>query len=209
MNIMIGLATKKDYLLVSIVGLAFGILSLPILENIKPPHWELTLMSAALVITGFFLFANFAMWVAGMIGLRSLALFQFAKYGAAGALSAFIDLGLLNLFSLIFQIFSGPAILIFNSVSFLVAVTNSYLWNKFWAFKKEGDTANLREYSRFIGITLVGLVINTAIVFIMTTFIGAPEGTSEPLWENVAKFSAIIPNVIWNFFGYKFFIFKS
>ena len=206
---MLGLATKKDYFLVSIVGLAFGVLSLPILENIKPPQWELTINSAAFVIVGFFLFANFAMWVAGMIGLRSLALFQFAKYGAAGALSAFIDLGLLNLFSLIFQIFSGPVILIFNSVSFLVAVTNAYFWNKFWAFKKDGDTANLREYSKFIGVTMVGLLINTAIVFVITTLIGAPEGVSEPVWENVAKFSAIIPNVMWNFFGYKFLIFKS
>ncbi len=206
---MLGVATKKDHFLVSIVGLLFGILSLPILENIKPPQWELTFLSAAVVIAGFFIFANFSMWVAGLIGLRSPALFQFAKYGAAGALSAFIDLGILNLFSLIFKIYSGPAILVFNAISFLVATTNAYFWNKFWAFKKDGDRPNVKEYAKFICVTLTGLAINTAIVFFMTTVVGAPEGVSEPVWENVAKFSAVIPNVMWNFVGYKFFIFKS
>lgn len=206
---MAGLATKKDYILVSIVGLLFGTLSLPILENIKPPQWELTFGNAALVIIGFFLFANLAMWIAGLIGTRSLAIFQFAKYGAAGSLSAFIDLGVLNLFSLIFQIFAGPVLIIFNSISFLAAVTNAYFWNKFWAFKKEGGNPNVKEYFKFIGVTLVGLVINTSVVFLLTTILGAPENISEPLWENIAKLSATVPNVMWNFVGYKFLIFKS
>ncbi|MDP1719145.1 MAG: GtrA family protein [bacterium] len=206
---VLGLATKKDYKLVSIIGILFGLFSLPILENIKIPGWQLTLASGALVVVGFLIFAIFSMWVAGLIGLKSPALFQFAKYGAAGALSAFLDLGILNLFSLIFKIYSGPALLVFNVFSFLVATTNAYFWNKFWAFKKEGDKPNIKEYARFICVTLTGLVINTAIVFILTTVIGAPAGVSAAVWENVAKFSAIIPNVMWNFVGYKFFIFKS
>ncbi len=206
---MLGVATKKDHFLVSIVGLLFGVLSLPILENIKPPQWELTFLSATSVIAGFFLFANFSMWVAGLIGVRSLALFQFAKYGAAGALSAFIDLGILNIFSLVFKIYSGPLIILFNSIGFLIATTNAYFWNRLWAFKKEGERPNLKEYARFICVTFTGLLLNTGIVYLMTTIIGAPEGISEPAWENIAKFSAIIPNVMWNFIGYKFIIFKS
>lgn len=205
---MFGLATKKDYKLVSIIGILFGLLSLPILENLKLFHWQLTLGSAAGVILGFFIFANFAMWIAGLIGLKSLALFQFAKYAAAGALSAFIDLGVLNIFSLVFKIYSGPALLIFNSVSFLTATTNAYFWNKLWAFKKDGDQPSLREYLKFICVTLTGLLINTGIVFFMTSVVGAPAGVSAAVWENVAKASSIIPNVTWNFIGYKFFIFK-
>lgn len=206
---MTGLATKKDYKLVSIIGILFGFLSLPILENLKITGWQLTPASGTLVVLGFFVFANFAMWIAGLIGLKSLALFQFAKYAAAGALSAFIDLGILNVFSLIFKIYSGPAILAFNSISFLIAITNAYFWNKLWAFKQDGASPNLKEYLRFACVTLVGLVINTGIVFFMTSVVGAPAGVSPAVWENVSKFSAIIPNVMWNFVGYKFFIFKS
>ena len=206
---MLGLATKKDYQLVSIIGLLFGIFSLPILANLRLTPLQLTPALAVGTIVGFFLFANFAMWIAGLIGLKSLALFQFSKYAAAGALSAFIDLGILNVFSLIFKIYSGPMLLVFNSISFLSATTNAYFWNKLWAFKKDGANPNLKEYIRFISVTLTGLAINTGIVFFMTSVVGTPAGVSAAVWENVAKFSAIIPNVMWNFVGYKFFIFKS
>lgn len=205
---MLGVATKKDYYLVSIVGILFGVFSLPILENLNIPRWELTLANGAAIIIGFLLFANFAMWIAGLIGVRSQALFQFAKYGAAGALSAFADLGILNIFSLIFKVYSGPLILIFNSVGFLTGTTNAYFWNKLWVFKKEGEKPNIKEYARFFAITCTGLILNTGIVYLMTSVIGAPAGISEPVWENVSKFSAIIPNVMWNFVGYKFIIFK-
>ncbi|MDO8467015.1 MAG: GtrA family protein [bacterium] len=205
---MTGVATKKDYYLVSIIGLLFGAFALPILENLQPPQWELTLASGAVTIIGFFLFANFSMWIAGLIGLRSPTMFQFAKYGAAGALSAFIDLGILNIFSLIFKVYSGPLIILFNSVGFLIATTNAYFWNRLWAFKKEGERPNLKEYSRFICVTFTGLLLNTGIVYLMTSVIGAPEGMGEPLWENISKFTAIVPNVMWNFVGYKFIIFK-
>lgn len=206
---MPSVATKKDFYLVSIIGLIFGAFALPILENLKPPQWELTLATAVTVIIGFFLFANFAMWIAGLIGRRYSGMFQFAKYGAAGALSAFIDLGILNIFSLIFKVYSGPLILIFNSIGFLIATTNAYFWNRLWVFKKEGEQPNLKEYTRFICVTFTGLLLNTGIVYFLTSIVGAPEGMSEPVWENIAKFGAIIPNVMWNFIGYKFIIFKS
>lgn len=206
---MLGVATKKDYYLVSIVGILFGVFSLPILENLNIPRWELTFASGATMIIGFFLFANFAMWVASLIGIRSLGMFQFAKYGAAGALSAFIDLGILNIFSLIFNVYSGTPILVFNSIGFLIATTNAYFWNRLWVFKKEGERPNLKEYARFICVTFTGLLLNTGIVYLMTTVIGAPAGISEPVWENISKLSAIVPNVMWNFVGYKFIIFKS
>ena len=206
---MLGVATKKDYQLVSVIGILFGLFALPILQNLGFPQWELTLANGTAVVGGFFLFANFAMWIAGLIGLHSLALFQFAKYGAAGALSAFIDLGILNIFSLIFRIYSGPLILIFNSVGFLIATTNAYFWNRLWAFKTDTGRPNLKEYARFICVTFTGLLLNTGIVYLLTTVIGPPIGVSEPVWENIAKFTAIIPNVMWNFVGYKFIIFKS
>ncbi len=206
---MLGLATKKDYKLVSVIGILFGALSLPILANLKLARLPLTPGSATLTVVGFFVFANFAMWIASLIGSKFPALFQFAKYAAAGALSAFIDLGVLNSFSLIFKIYSGPSLLIFNAISFLTATTNAYFWNKLWAFKKDGGRPSWREYLKFICITLTGLLINTAIVFFMTSVVGAPAGVSAAIWENVAKASAVIPNVMWNFVGYKFFIFKS
>jgi len=155
-------------------------------------------------------FANFALWVAGLLGKKWFGLWQFAKFGAGGSLSAAIDIGILNLLSLIFQIFSGPLILAFNAVSIYLATTNSYFWNKLWAFKKieGGKIFDFREYLKFIGITLGSLIIGAGIVFILTTYVSHPD-ISNPVWENIAKLISVPPVVAWNFTFFKYVIFKK
>jgi len=207
---MRGLATKKDLLLVSIVGLLFGLAVIPVLENIDPAFWELNFKNVVLVIGGFFVFANFALWIAGLLAKKWIALWQFAKFGAGGSLSAAFDIGTLNLLSLIFQIFSGPLILVFNAISIFLATTNSYFWNKLWAFKKieGGKIFDLREYLKFIGVILGSLIIGATIVFILTTYVSHPN-ISNQVWENIAKLISIPPVVAWNFIFFKYVIFKK
>ena len=93
----------------------------------------------------------------------------------------------------------------------MTAVTNSYFWNTFWSFKTEsvtGASVSVAKYGKFLGVTVVGLAINSLIVYVITTLIAVPGNFTPGQWENVAKLSAVIPNLIWNFLGYKFFIFK-
>lgn len=207
---MIGVAVKKDFLLVSIVGLLFGTFLIPILENIKPPQWELTFLSAASLIVGFCLFANFALMIGGLLGKKFPPLWQFTKFGAGGALNAAIDIGLLNLLSLVFQIFSGPLIILFNGISLAIALTNSYLWNKLWTFKKDDSSVfRVGEYFKFVGATLGSVVMGSAIVYFLTTVTGAPQNISPAIWENIAKLASVPPIVAWNFFAYKFLVFKT
>ena len=205
---MRSISTKQDHLLVSAIGAIFGLLTIPILENIRPPQWELNLATAAALIIGFSLFANLALWIAGLIGAKYPAIFQFAKYAATGAMNSFTDIGILNLLSLTFQIFAGPLIILFNVISFSVAVTNSYFWNNIWVFKKEGGGLSVAQFGKFLGVTIRGVAINSAILYTVTTLIGAPAGMSPALWENVGKLVAVPVAVIWNFFGYKFFVFR-
>lgn len=207
---MIGLANKKDFLLVSIVGLLFGVFLIPILENIRPPHWELNLLSAAMLIAGFCVFSNIALMIGGLIGKKFPPFWQFTKFGAGGALNAAIDIGLLNLLSLIFQIFSGPLIILFNAISLAIAMTNSYLWNKLWTFKKnDASVFQWAEYFKFSGVTLGSVIFGSAVVYFLTTVIGAPQNISPEVWENIAKLASVPPIVAWNFIAYKFFVFKS
>ncbi len=204
-----GTASKKDFFLVSVIGAIFGLFSIPILENIQPPQWKLTLLSGAGLIAGFAFFAIFALWIAGLIGKKYPAIFQFAKYAATGAMNSFTDIGILNLLSLIFQVFSGPLIILFNTIGFSVAITNSYFWNNLWVFKKENSVLSLTEFFKFLSVTVIGLAINTAIVYVVTTIVGAPDYTSPALWENIAKLIAVPASVMCNFFGYKFIVFRN
>ncbi|MBI2024996.1 MAG: GtrA family protein [Candidatus Harrisonbacteria bacterium] len=205
---MIGVASKKDFLLVSIIGIIFGAFAIPILENINPSGWRLTFVSAAILIGGFFIFANFAIFIAGLIGKKIPSLFQFAKYAATGAMNSFTDLGLFNWLTMIFQIFSGPLIIVINTISFSIAVTNSYFWNNLWAFKREGGKLSIAEFGKFLGVTIGGVILNNLIVYVVTTVIGAPDEVTPQLWENAAKLFGVPVAIMWNFFGYKYFVFK-
>jgi putative flippase GtrA len=205
---MIGLATKKDFFLVSIIGVLFGSLVIPVLQNIRPAFWQLNFTNAAATIIGFLIFANVAMAIAGLIGKKFPSLFQFAKFSASGSLNAALDIGLFNLLSYIFQVFSGPLLALFNGIVVFIAFNNSYFWNKLWVFKADG-TINIYEYLKFAAATLVGLILGTSIVYYITTFVSAPTGISPQIWENVAKAISIPLVVASNFSLYKFVVFKK
>lgn len=207
---MFGVAAKKDFFLVSIIGIIFGGLLIPILENIRPPFWQLNPANVAYLIVGFFFFANFALLVAGLLGTKFPSLWEFAKYGAAGSMNAVLDVGVLNLLSMAFNVFAGPLIILFNGISIALAVTNAYFWNKLWAFKKteQSSVFNLGEFYKFIAATILSILGGSLIVYLLTTIIGPPAGISPGIWENISKLISVPPVVAWNFVAYKFFVFK-
>lgn len=192
----------------SAVGLLFGALILPVLENINPVFWELTFRNAALLVIGSILFANFALWVGGATGVRAPFLWQFAKYGAVGALSSLLDVGLLNLFSIVFDVYKGLLLAGLNVVAIVIALVNNYFLNKFWAFKN-GHPIHVREVLKFLSVHAVSITLNTTILYILTTIVGAPGDVTAPVWENVAKVVAIPVTVTINFLGFRYIVFPK
>lgn len=137
---------------------------------------------------------------------------QFSKFVVIGFMNTAIDFGVLNLLMWQTGIYRGKWIILLNAIAFAVAVINSYLWNKYWTFRaKEADEPGeiAKEFSQFIMVTLIGLAINTSIVFGVTTFITPFFGLSLELWANLAKAAATGFSLIWNFIGYKFIVFKK
>lgn len=202
------MASKRDYFLVLIVGFLFGLFSIPVLENIKPVFWELSFINTAKLLIGFSFFALFALFLGSVIGKRFFWVWQFSKFGAVGSLGAALDFGILNLLSLATKIYSGPYIILFNSISVLVAIVNVYLWNKYWVFQS-GGAIGAGELSKFIAVYAIGFSTNVAIVYFITTFARIPSGISPAIWENIAKLTAVGIVLIWNFIGLKFFVFKG
>ncbi|MEK7520827.1 MAG: GtrA family protein [Patescibacteria group bacterium] len=134
---------------------------------------------------------------------------QLIKFGFVGVLNTAVDFGVLNLLTYLSGIYSGGGIFFLNLVSFSVAVTNSYFWNKYWTFKagKEGKPAI--QFVEFLVVSVIGALINSGILFVLTTYVGSPAGLSPALWLNVAKLSATAVSMAWNFVGYKFVVFKK
>lgn len=201
-------ARKKDFLLVTVTSLTFGLFLLPILENIRPAFWEFNLQNTVLVIAGFLIFGNFALWIGSLIGRKNIWVWQFAKYGAVGSMAAATNFGILNLLSVLTGIFSGFLIIVFNATAFAIAVINAYFWHKFWSFGQDSKP-QLTQFSKYLSVTVASAVIDSIVVYFLTTVINGPSGFSQALWENIAKAIAAVPVVIFNFAGYKLFVFRK
>ena len=107
--------------------------------------------------------------------------------------------------------------MVFNTISFGIAVINSYFMNKYWAFGT-GGSVQTAEVSKFITVSLIGLALNTLVVYVLGTFfilsfrlsvLDPFTELADGLWANLAKLAATAISLVWNFVGYKLFVFKN
>ncbi|MBI2888988.1 MAG: GtrA family protein [Candidatus Liptonbacteria bacterium] len=194
---------RWDFAIVTIIGLAIGFLAQPVLTNVAQ---EITPVLRAGVVFGCLVFAPFALFVAYLLGKLVPALYQFAKFGAVGTLNTLISFGLLNLQSLLFHVTSGALIPVFATVAFVGATTNSFFWNKFWTFGAH-ERPKAGEAFKFYFISFIGWGLNVGAVSFVVNFVSHP-GISPELWLNVGGLCGVAASFLWNFFGYKFWVFR-
>ncbi|MDQ5961427.1 MAG: hypothetical protein QG581_348 [Patescibacteria group bacterium] len=134
---------------------------------------------------------------------------QFSKFVLIGGVNTAIDFAVLNIEIKLTGITSGSGLFVLNTISFLVAVINSYFMNKYWTFQDVTRNREETKFAQFIGVSLLGSGINSSIVAGITTFVAPVFGISPVLWANIAKLLATGISLIWNFVGYKLFVFKK
>jgi putative flippase GtrA len=196
---------KKDLLLVTIIGGAVGVLVQPMIQNLVTSPTFFIRVGAFL---GFLILAPSALIIAYFLSKILPVLYQFAKFGAVGALNSFIDFGILNLLIFLFSIGSDLWFSIFKAISFLCATTNSYFWNKYWTFESS-NKPKVSEAAKFYTIAITGGFLNVSIASLIFSGINRPEYIPVNLWANVAALGGILSAFIWNFLGYKFIVFKK
>jgi len=140
---------------------------------------------------------------------------QFLKFGVVGVFNTLVDLGVFNLLIFLFGLVHGPLFMVFKTISFTVAVTNSYFMNKHLVFKARhilnlNGNDRSREFSLFFVVSVLGLLLNVIVSYavFMTGKTIAPEA-SYYLFANVGALLGSGVVMIWNFFGYKFLVFKK
>jgi putative flippase GtrA len=142
-----------------------------------------------------------------LIGKRIPIFFQFAKFITVGLANTAVDFGVLNLLMWSSGVYEGKTIILFNVISFLIAAIHSYIWNKLWTFSFKGKSNVANQFLQFIIVSLVGVLINSGIVYIITTWVSS--NASNGVWVNIAKLVATVVSLVWNFIGYKFIVFKK
>lgn len=205
---------SQDLLFGAINGLIFGALLPVVLKSFNvtgmPPY--------AITIIFFALFAAIGVYAGYLLSKIKTFFFQLAKFGATGAANSAIDIGVLALLVALF--YSDTAIIptlsfiIFRVISFLLANTNSYFWNKFWSFgdkttkKDSSKTGKTTEFGKFIMVSTIGLIINVTV----SSIVNASHSyvpINPQTWATIAAIAGTIITLTWNFLGYKLIVFKK
>lgn len=208
--------TKKDLLLAALAGELAAWLSFPILKNLKifdilyeqgidaisfSIFWVFFVPAGAILALYFFYFLSKYKNIIGF--------FELGKYGIVGVLNTMLNAGVYNLLIFVTDIASGITIDIFFVIAFTITVTNSFFWNKFWAFEKR-KIENIRtEAIQFFTISAIVAAVNAVILHIIINTIGAPMGFDQKIWANVALGLTIITAFLGNFFSYKYIVFSN
>lgn len=197
---------KNDLLYGSINGLIFGALIPVVLRNLG---MEISLTKYLAIVVFFVVLATVGVYIGYILSKIVGIFFQLAKFGAVGAANFAVDFGVLNLLIFTTGLASGWYFTLFKSISFIVAVTNSFFWNKMWTFKKKDQKEAGKEFFQFLLVSVIGLLINAGVASFIVNVIG-PMGSIEiKTWANIATAVASIVVLTWNFLGYKFIVFKK
>lgn len=197
---------KNDILVAAVVGFFLGLLLLSVAYNLKIyfPYRGLLLVVGVPLI-----------WAIGIGISQFLARYipffnQLGKFVAVGVLNTALDFSVLNFVSRLTGITAGVAVGWVNVPGFVVAVVNGYLWQRLWVFPRQDVGRNMFiDFPKFLAVTIVGLLINSWIIVIVTTYLPTPGAIRQELWLNVAKIIATAFTLVWNFIGYKFVVFRK
>lgn len=120
---------------------------------------------------------------------------QFFKYCLVGVSGTLIDLA--ALYALV-EYAKFPVIPA-TVISFLLAVTNNFIWNKVWTFKSKSK--NIRKlYIKFFIVSVFGLGLTVSSMYLLVNLAG--------IWYMFAKAITSGIVLIWNFLANKFWTFK-
>ncbi|MCD6085837.1 GtrA family protein [bacterium] len=153
-------------------------------------------------------FAYVGVFVGFLFSKKIKSFFEFVKFFLVGVLNTVLDLGILNFLVLVSGFTSGFYYSLFKSISFLIAASNSYFWNKVWVFESKEKNVK-KESAKFLLISIGGLIINVGIASLIVVFGKNFLNVSSRILGNFGAIGAVLGSMFWNFFGYKFFVFKK
>ena len=123
-------------------------------------------------------------------------LMRFIRFGIVGSSGMMVDFGVTWLCKEKFRWNKYLS----NSLGFVLAATNNYIWNRLWTFQSQSEAVT-REYISFVIIAIIGLGINNTIIYLL----------HERLHLNfyLSKLIAIGCVTLWNFTMNYVFTFRA
>jgi len=126
--------------------------------------------------------------------IQNKSFIQFVKYLIVGGFCTIIDISLL--YTLV--TFIGLNYLIASIISFIISAIINYYLCVNWIFSIRVFKKYYQEFSYYIIISLIGLAINTLLIWSFTEFLG--------FYFIISKIFAAGGTFVWNFGARKYFL---
>jgi putative flippase GtrA len=138
---------------------------------------------------------------------------RFLKFAFVGVTGTIVDFGLMNLFSLVFNL---PLIWA-QALSFAIAVVNNFLWNRFWTYPDSRTKAAHFQLIQFAMINVVGISVRTPLIsWLDTSILKLLEGwqlslplSNKVISQNVALAISIGIVMLWNYFANRYWTYSD
>ncbi len=122
---------------------------------------------------------------------------EFIKFAIVGVTNTLIHLSILYVLTEFFSVWY----ILSSFLAFLVAVTNSFIFNTLWTFKKDIKHKTTTRYGKFFIVSVITALLNLFFLYVFTEYIG--------LWYMLSQLVAIVLTLMMNFIGNKFWTFKE
>ena len=136
---------------------------------------------------------------------------RFIKFMFVGAMGAIVDFGTLNLLAHVFDV----PVTIAGVISFTLAVSQNFLWNRYWTYPESRAFPAIPQYLQFFVINATALLIRVPILALVPgpviAFLesaGMAPAMAEVLGNNFALALAVGIAMFWNFFVNRFITYR-
>jgi len=137
---------------------------------------------------------------------------RFYRFAAVGAIGAIVDFCILNLLLTI-----GTNYVVAGSISFLAAVLNNFLWNRYWTYPDSRSKKIGSQLLQFGIINGIGLAIRIPMLAALEHFlIGLANNYASQiplsprfLGHNIGLAMAILIVMLWNYLANRYWTYND
>jgi len=120
---------------------------------------------------------------------------QFLKFAIIGVFNTLINMAVLFILTEYFNVYYMLSAIF----AFIVAVTNSFIWNKIWTFKEKLNDRFIKKYPKFLTISVLALLVNLALLYTLTEFLGIYYLLSQLIAVFFSLWVNFLGNKLWTF----------
>lgn len=137
---------------------------------------------------------------------------RFFRFAVVGGIGAIVDFGILNLLMLA----SLPYVAA-GSISFIAAVGNNFLWNRYWTYPDSRSKPIARQVMQFVIINALGLAIRAPLLASLEDVLidlarnQLPSSALSPefVGHNTGLAIAMLIVMLWNFIANRYWTYND